>query len=154
MPLIWNHPGKIPSGRAVPSMVSSYDFFPTILEYLGAPVPRAGRRPGKSYTRLLREDAPDWRNRLYLEYGYVRGLRSRNLKYIERTREWPSELYDLEADPGESKNVIADKAYGEVVAKLRAELGDFFRRSGAPPIEEWRRTVRQRHLDTHQRVTP
>lgn len=30
---------------------------------------------------------PQWRNRLYSEYEYVRGLRTENLKYIERTKE-------------------------------------------------------------------
>jgi arylsulfatase A-like enzyme len=34
VPLIWNHPGRIAPGRAITPMVSSYDFFPSILEYL------------------------------------------------------------------------------------------------------------------------
>ncbi|MDE3165561.1 MAG: sulfatase-like hydrolase/transferase [Acidobacteriota bacterium] len=145
VPLIWNHPGRLPAGRVVENrLVSSYDFFPTILDYLGVPAPTAGYRPGRSYTRLLREDVPDWNNRLFFEYEYVRGIRTRNLKYIERTREWPSELYDLEADPGEKKNLIADPAYRAQLAALRSELAGFFRTAGAPPIEEWRSTTKQR----------
>ncbi|MBS1857369.1 MAG: sulfatase-like hydrolase/transferase [Acidobacteria bacterium] len=152
VPLIWNHPGRLPAGRVVDNrLVSSYDFFPTILEYLGAPAPVTGRRPGRSYTRLLHGDVPGWNNHLFFEYEYVRGIRTRNLKYIERTREWPSELYDLEADPGEKKNLIADPAYREALAALRSELGGFFRKAGAPPNEEWRSTTKQ-HLTVYRSI--
>ena len=50
VPLIWNHAGQIPAGRVVSDrMVSSYDFFPSILDYLGVAAPKGGRRPGQSY---------------------------------------------------------------------------------------------------------
>jgi arylsulfatase A-like enzyme len=145
VPLIWNHADRIPAGRVVRDrMVSSYDFFPTVLEYLGLAAPKGRQRPGQSYVRLLREDVADWRSRVFFEYEYVRGIRTRNLKYVERTSEWPSELYDLEADPGEKKNLIDDPAYAQAVAGLRGELAGFFRRTGAPPISEWRKTTKQR----------
>ncbi|MGJ5818427.1 sulfatase family protein [Paludibaculum fermentans] len=142
VPLIWNHPGRIAAGRVIPSLVSSYDFFPTILDYLGVPAPNGGRRPGRSYTRLLRGDSQNWRNRLYFEYANVRGLRTQTLKYIERTSEFPSEMYDLEADPGETKNVLRDAAYARTAATLRAELAGFFRAAGAPNLQDWRSMVR------------
>jgi choline-sulfatase len=149
VPLIWNHPARIPSGRVVRPVVSSYDFFPSILEYLGVDAPRGGFRPGRSYTRLLREDVRDWNERRYFEYSYVRGVRTRNLKYVERTKEWPSELYDLEADPGEKNNVIADPSYRKVLADLRTDLARFYKQAGAPPIEEWRTTTQQ-HLTVYK----
>lgn len=144
VPLIWNHPGRIKAGREIPSLVSSYDFFPTILDYLGVPAPKGGgRRPGRSYTRLLRGDDRNWRDRLYFEYAYVRGLRTRNLKYIERTKEFPSELYDLETDPGETSNKLTDPAYAKTREALGAELAGFFEKSGAPALENWRSTTKQ-----------
>jgi hypothetical protein len=73
----------------------------------------------------------------------VRAVRTENLKYVERTREWPSELYDLEADPGETRNLIEDASYGSRLAGLRKDLSGFFRKYGAPGIEEWRSTVKQ-----------
>jgi hypothetical protein len=48
-------------------------------------------------------DNPSWHNELYFEYQYIRGIRTENLKYVERTAEWPSELVDPEADPGDGK---------------------------------------------------
>jgi arylsulfatase A-like enzyme len=33
--LIWSHPGRIAGGQLNHSLVSSYDFFPTVLDYAG-----------------------------------------------------------------------------------------------------------------------
>jgi choline-sulfatase len=142
-PLIWNHPGAIRSGRTVDAMVSTYDYFPTILDYLGIRAPVDRRRVGRSYAPWLRGERPNWRTRLYFEYAYVRAIRTGNLKYIERAEGYPSELYDLEADPGESRNAIADPSHAAHVKSLRAELAKFFRDAGAPPLSEWRKTTDQ-----------
>ena len=145
VPLIWNHPGRIRAGRVVPAMVSSYDYFPTILDYLGLPAHRDSRMPGRSYAGFVTGREPaNWSNRLFFEYGYMRGLRTENMKLIERTKEYPSELFDLEADPGETRNVIADPHYAKVLAGLRSDMGQFFHRAGAPPLEQWRTTTRQK----------
>jgi choline-sulfatase len=144
VPMIWNHPGKIRGGQTISSMVGSYDYLPTLLDYLGLPAHKDSKLPGHSYAGFLRGRSPKWRNRLYFEYSYVRGLRTETLKYVERTKEFPSELYDLEADPGEKRNVIAEPGYQKVVASLRSELGGFFAASGAPPIEQWRSTTKQK----------
>lgn len=152
VPLIWNHPGHIRPGLQPAPMVSSYDYFPAILEYLGVHAPPDPKRVGRSYAPFLRGQTPAWRNRLYFEYEYVRGIRTPNLKYIQRTKEWPSELYDLEADPGETKNVVNDPAYAAQRNALRADLTRFFARNGAPPIEEWRSTTTQ-HLTVYHSVS-
>ena len=145
VPMIWNHPGRIRGGRRLDPMVSSYDFFPTILDYLGVPAHKDAARPGRSYAGFLTGRQPSgWRNRVFFEYSYVRGMRTENLKYVERTKEWPSELFDLEADPGETRNVIADPAYAKMLVALRAETQEFFHRRGAPPIEDWRSTTKQK----------
>ncbi len=143
VPMIWNHPGEIAPGQTLDPLVSNYDFLPTILDYLGVPAPEDPKRVGRSYAAWLRGERPEWRRRLYFEYCYVRAVRTENLKYIERTREWPSELYDLEADPGEKTNRIDDPAYGRRLAALRKDLEAFFRRAGAPPLEDWKSTTDQ-----------
>ncbi len=142
VPMIWNHPGRI-RPAAVGAMVSSYDFFPTILDYLGLSAPADRRRVGRSYAAWLRGQQPKWDNRLYFEYAMVRAVRTSNLKYVERTKEWESELYDLETDPGETRNLINDPRQRKQLEALRASLRGFFERAGAPPIEDWRKTTRQ-----------
>jgi arylsulfatase A-like enzyme len=144
VPLIWNHTGTIGAGRKIDAMVSSYDFFPTLLDYLGIAARPDRRRVGRSYAPFLRGKAPTWRDRLFFEYAFVRAIRARNLKYIERVDGYPSEMFDLESDPGETRNVIADPEYKAQLDSLRAELADFFRRSGAPPLRDWRSTTTQK----------
>ena len=145
VPLIWNHPGAI-STQTVDAMVSSYDFYPDHPR-----PPRPPRRPptaavsGASYAPFLRGRTPRWRTRLFFEYSYVRSIRTQNLKYIERADGYPSEFYDLEADPRETRNAIADAAHSTQVRSLQAELTKFFRDAGAPPLADWRKTTTQ-HL--------
>lgn len=144
VPLIWNHPGRIPAGITPSPMVSSYDFFPTLLDYLGLKATADARRVGRSYAPFVMGKNPSWRTRLFFEYANVRAVRTANLKYVERTREWPSEFFDLEADPGETRNRIDDPDQRQQVGALAKELAGFFKSAGAPPIEQWRATTKQR----------
>ena len=143
VPLIWNHPGRIPAGKVNPAMVSSYDFYPTILDYLGLNAPADRQRVGRSYTGLLRGGNPQWRKELFFEFCYVRSVRTETMKYVERADNWPSELYDLEADPGESVNLIGDPAYGKRAAELKQRTDGFFRSAGSVPLTEWRSATKQ-----------
>ncbi len=146
VPMIWNHPGQIRPRQTVREMVSSYDYFPTILDYLGVKPSASARshRMGRSYAGLLRGRRPrSWENRLFFEYSFVRGVRTETLKYVERTKDWPSELFDLEADPGETTNRIDDPAYAQRLATLRKEMSEWFTKAGAPPLEDWRGTTKQ-----------
>ncbi|MEN6606753.1 MAG: sulfatase-like hydrolase/transferase [Bryobacteraceae bacterium] len=143
VPLIWNHPQRIRPGQVLTPMVSSYDFFPTILDYLGLQANPDPKRVGHSYAGFLRGRKPRWHNRLYFEYANVRAIRTENIKYVQRTKEWPEELYDLEADPGETRNLIADPGYHSQLNALHADLAKWFDSAGAPPIEDWLATTPQ-----------
>lgn len=143
VPLIWNHPGRIAAGQVLSPMVSSYDFFPTILDYLDISAVPDPTRVGRSYAGYLRGVPPEARAELFFEYCYTRAIRTGNLKYVERGDDWPSELFDVEADPGETVNVIGDRSRREDLAELRGKLRSFFGRIGAPPVNEWRSTTRQ-----------
>ena len=144
VPLIWNQPGRIAAGMRPTPMVSSYDYFLTILEYLGVPALEPDkRRVGHSYARFLRGEKPAWTNRLYFEYAHMRGMRTETLKYLERAEGWPAELYDLEADPRETHNLLEDPAYQGRRKALQSELHAYFQKAGAPPLEDWRSTTKQ-----------
>ena len=69
----------------------------------------------------------------FFEYSYVRGLRTKRWKYIERTAAWPSELFDLQQDPQENNNLIANLQHAETLIALKHRLHEFFERAGAPP---------------------
>lgn len=150
VPMIWRHPGRIPAGQHRAEMISSYDFFPTILDWTGLSAPSERSRPGRSYTPLVRGEKPTWDNRLFFEYSMVRAMRTEDAKLVLRTSEWPSELYDLKKDPGEKKNLIEDTARTKQLAAMRAEMERWFTRIGAPPLERWRDTTKQ-ELTTYTR---
>lgn len=143
VPMIWNHPGRIQPGQTPDAMISSYDLFPTMLDWTNISAPADSRRPGRSYAPFLRGEAPKWDNRRYFEYSMVRAVRTERMKYIERTAEWPSELYDLKTDPGEKNNLIDSAAHAAERGTLKAGMDAWFARIGAPPLSEWRTTTKQ-----------
>ena len=44
----------------------------------------------------------------------------------------PEELYDLEADPLEQKNLVGEARYADVLEELRGELDEMMRRTDSP----------------------
>ncbi|HEY3442515.1 MAG TPA: sulfatase-like hydrolase/transferase [Paludibaculum sp.] len=139
VPLVWSHAGRIRAGTVAREMVSSYDFFPTLVEYLGLSAKPDPRRVGMSYRPSLEFKPRPRRDELYFEYAYMRAVRGERYKYVERTAQYPSELYDLQDDPNETRS-LDDPARRE---KMAGQLRAFFQRAGAPPLSEWRSTTAQ-----------
>ena len=122
VPLLIYWPGVTPqSGAVCDEMVSTIDFYPTILELVGAKGSEQQNRDmeGISFASLLH--APDTkldRNTLYWHYphyypttGPVSSIREDNWKlvYYYKTGGNVAELYDLKEDKGESKNLAAQE---------------------------------------------
>lgn len=145
VPLIWNHPAAIKPGQTITSMVSSYDFFPSVLDWAGVAAPPEKRRVGRSYAAFLRGQRPRWDDKLFFEYSYVRGVRTPTRKLILRAEGFESEFYDLEKDPGETVNRANDPAYAKEIAGLKVEMENWFAGAGAPALGDWTGTTRQ-HL--------
>lgn len=126
--------GGMPKGRVVNQMVANIDLAPTFLALAGVTVPEGVRFDGMSYADLLmgRPLARPWRTVLnyeyYWEYNYPQtpttfALRGDRYKYIQYHGIWDTEeLYDLQVDPKEMHNLIADPKLRPVVKKMRAEL--------------------------------
>jgi len=108
VPLMIRYPGNRPGVCAEP--VVSNDFFATIAEWTGAP---AGPHDGLSLTPLLRDpDARLAREELYFHYPHyydtttpVSAIRTRRWKLLEYFEDNRLELYDLENDPYEKKDL-------------------------------------------------
>jgi arylsulfatase A-like enzyme len=147
VPALVSRPGHVPAGVVSDALLSHYDVFPTLLEYAGLPVPDADRLPGRSFAALLRGDgggAPAGRDYVVAgaaatpgggvhgEYGPVRMVRTRRWKYVHRFPYGPHELYDLENDPEEQADLIADPAHRAVREELKAELDGWFVRYADP----------------------
>lgn len=137
VPLVVRYPGLTPTDRpqVIPQMILQVDHAPTILDICGVPPP--AKAHGKSWKKLAQGDARDWRKSWYYEYNYekqfpytpnVRGVRTDRWKLIRYPHgdggpdRHKGELYDLQADPEESKNLIDDPRHQAKIAELRAEL--------------------------------
>lgn len=152
MPLLVRFPHRIRAGWRTPEIVSNLDFAPTFLDFAGLEPPEPMQ--GQSFRPLL-EGTPGAAGRTAIYYRYWEhlssphevvahyGIRTARYKLIHyygeargaagareerRPPEW--ELFDLEVDPAELRNVYHDPGYAEVVVALTDELARLQRDSG------------------------
>jgi arylsulfatase A-like enzyme len=131
MPLVVRYPKEIKPGSVNGDIVLNLDFGETFLDYAGVPVP--ADMQGRSLRPILQGQTPgDWRTSMYYHYYEYPAVHSVKRHYGVRTQryklihfyndidEW--ELYDLQRDPDELKNLYADARHGDVVQELKAEL--------------------------------
>lgn len=140
IPLLARHPPRIPAGSTSARLVSNYDLLPSVLEYLGlqAETPREPPLPGASFAPLL-EGRPldDGRDAVFFEYENTRMIRTDPWKLTRRHPAGPDELYAIDRDPGETRNLIDDPATAEVRAALAARLDAFFAKYADPQYDLW-----------------
>jgi len=143
IPMLVRYPRLMPTGgRTISQMCINTDLAPTLLDLAGVEVPKDMQ--GLSWKPLLEGKQVPWRESWY--YAYYehpsehmvqphRGVRTTQWKYIEylpfeaKTRDGGQikapaeyELYNLQDDPDEMKNLYADPKYAEKVVELKKEL--------------------------------
>lgn len=118
VPLIAWRPGKIPAGRATDAVAYHGDILATLAEIAGAPVP-AGV-DSVSFLRVLRGEEATPRGPLYWEFyegASAQAVRDGRWKAIRSPMfSGPVELYDVDADPAEQRNLAAENP--EIVARM------------------------------------
>lgn len=137
VPAIISHPGHLPENNSCESLLSHYDFMPTLLEYLDICNPDADKLPGKSFLPALRGNCSGEHENIVIfdEYGPVRMIRSRDWKYIHRYPYGPDELYNLKNDPDERENLIEDKERTEVLEDMKGMLAEWFFKYADPAFD-------------------
>ena len=145
VPVIFSQPGRLPAGTVNSALLSHYDIYPTLLDYLGLrdQQPAQVDLPGRSFAPLLRGQLAQEREEVVVfdEYGPVRMIRSQAWKYVHRYPYGPNELYDLGNDPYENDNLIADPGKAATAAALKAQLDAWFLRYADPRIDGTREAV-------------
>lgn len=139
VPLVIHDP-RLPEAqrdRRVSSLALNIDVAPTILELAGlAPEPAM---QGKSLMPLVKGDGVEWRTAFLYEHLFEHpriprseAVRTERWKYVRYIDVEPphEELYDLEADPQELRNLAGVSGYGPVLTEQRRSW------------EEWREAVR------------
>lgn len=101
-------------GRNCSALIDQMDAFPTVLDLLEVPRPQQ-KLNGSSMVPLMENPDAPWRTAIkaQVDWGPVRGrsVRSRDFRYVEWTgvdHPHSRELYDLQADPRESINLLHD----------------------------------------------
>ena len=148
VPFIARWPGKIPAGWSSDQMLTTLDLLPTFASIAGAKLPDVkldGMDASDFLTRASQTSPRD--EYLYYSGCLLTGVRSGKWKMVLPRQQAPGglgwwarmidevpemQLFDLEADPGETTNVAAE--HPEMIASLterieaaREELGDIDR---------------------------
>jgi len=127
VPLIFAGPG-LPKGERRKGICTLSDVFPTLCRLCGLDTPETAS--GNDLSEWLKNEAKPVREGLYLSYaGSIRGLTDRHWKLIEYA-DGATQLFDLEADPFETRNLAADPEKRNRLHDLRARLREAAKASG------------------------
>lgn len=134
VPLIVCAPGG-PRGRVDREhLVSGLDLLPTMCDYAGIAPPAA--TGGRSLRPLVEGKKPDWREFLVVEVGAAhnaRMVRTARYKYVVFAQpEAHEQLFDLQEDPGETKNLAAKPEQKTVLTAHRAKLQEWIKQTKDP----------------------
>jgi arylsulfatase len=153
VPFFVRWPGKIEAGREIDRIASHIDVLPTLAALTGATLPE-GQVEGRSLLPLLEGKTDGWDGRYLFNHvcRWPTGanpedfrevnfsVRNQKFRYVgaragggggkgKAKKGAPAapagpELYDMEADPGQTKNVIAD--HPDIAAKMKAAYDQYW----------------------------
>jgi len=135
VPLIVRWPDGVPGGRTIRTPVVNTGWLPTLLELAGQPVP-AGL-DGGSFARVLGGGEAQQTGRFFWHFPHYTNQGSRPAgavrdgpwKLVEHYEDGRAELFDLDADPAETRDLSAQQP--ERVVQMRQALADWRKAVGA-----------------------
>ena len=123
IPFVARWAGTIAAGTKTDHISAFWDFLATACDVAG--IQPSGKTDGISYLPVLLGDVDSQKKHDYLYWefnesrGPIQAVRKGKWKAV-KFYEKPVELYDLESDPGEEKNIAASSA--EALSKMEAIL--------------------------------
>lgn len=142
VPMLMRCPDLFEGGTVVEQVVANIDIGPTVFEAMG--IQKPPHMDGQSFLALGQGKEVDWRDYFlyvyYWEKNYPQtptqfALRGDRFKYITYYGLWDTdELYDLQADPGETKNLLHDPAYADTAKDMEASLYEMMAELGGMAI--------------------
>ncbi len=164
VPMILAMPGRLPAGVVVKNQVRLFDVAPTVLETLGlwdkrTALPSGHLQQGQSLVPLLAGETEASERAAFVEGQNVRALRSSGYLYLRRSDprlkpleaasalfQVPEELYNLQDDPQQHRNLLQGQRTALVEQTLRT-MRDLFSRH-APRLPDAKMPV------THLALAP
>jgi N-acetylglucosamine-6-sulfatase len=138
VPMLMHCPELFSAGTKVERMVANIDIAPTLLEAAGLRAPAT--MDGRSFIALAQGKNLTWRDALLYEYFWERNypqtptihaVRTDRWKYVHPYGLWDvDELYDLQNDPREMRNLINDPAHKQTAMELSRRLFDTLEQTG------------------------
>lgn len=126
-PLVFAGPG-IPHGKG-DALVYLFDIYPTVCDLVGAKVPEG--IDGKSFRPVIEGKTAAARPELMLAYrDKQRAIRDARWKLIRYPGTNVTQLFDLQTDPDEMKNLAGDPAQQDRVADLLGRLAKLQKQYG------------------------
>lgn len=135
VPLIARWPGRIEAGAVTSHVSAFWDFLPTLAVLAGGEVPSNTDGVCMAPTLLGVPRKQKQHEHLYWEFherGFAQAVRMGPWKAV-RLPGGVLELYDLQADPGETTNVAANQP--KIMARIRQCLADARTESPYWPVE-------------------
>ncbi len=133
IPMAARYPAMIKPGTRIGAMVLNIDIAPTMMAAAGLPVHR--QMQGRSMLPLFSGKTKNWREHFLCEYfmeqNFARvasweAVRTARYKYIHYLDlKDMDELYDLQADSGEMKNLIGEASAKPVLASMQKLLDTY-----------------------------
>ncbi len=123
VPLFIRWPKGLPGGQTVRQNVNLCDLFATLCDLAGIAIP-AGL-DSRSLAPLCRGDAATWSNETVSQFqGTNLMIKQDDLKYQYYGEDMPEVLFDLAAEPRETRNLIDEPRYAAVLKGFRARRGE------------------------------
>jgi N-acetylglucosamine-6-sulfatase len=130
VPMLVHCPELFKAGTKMDQVVANIDVAPTTLEACGLRAPEG--LDGRSFVGAAQGEEKAWRDNLLYEYYWERNfpqtptmhaLRGSRFKYIRYHGIWDTdELYDLRADPQETRNLIREPMHQQTVRDMNRQL--------------------------------
>ena len=130
VPMLVQCPALIKGGTVITQMVGNIDVAPTVMEAMGLKKP--AHMDGDSFLPLVAGRKILWRGDFLYVYYWEKNfaqtpttfaLRTDRYKYITYYGLWDAdELYDLQSDPDETRNLLYDPAFQKVAKQLENTL--------------------------------
>ena len=120
-PMLLRLPG-VAGGRRIAAQVANLDLMPTLLDYLGVEAPDL-ELDGTSLRPVIErrlDDGEELHDTEFAAWGVYRAAKAGRFKLIMDLQSGEVELYDLEADPGETEDLASERP--EEVRRLQRAI--------------------------------